>query len=88
MPISVLVVSIKRHDQENATPGKPGVVALNRKGHYTTMKYLITGTLVNGSRFRKECGTNLNYALAHNVYRGTLWQIKDGKRTRIHRWWN
>lgn len=50
--------------------------------------YLITGVLRNGRRFRKNCGTSLAYARAHNVWRGTLWQIIQGKRRRIFTWDN
>lgn len=52
------------------------------------MHYLITGIDRSGRRFRKNCGSNLMYARAHNVWRGTLWQVKDGKRKLIQTWWN
>lgn len=50
--------------------------------------YLITGIDCRGKRFRKNCGTNQTYALAHNVWRGTLWAVRNGKRKKIHTWWN
>ncbi len=55
--------------------------------HQPGDRYLITGKRADGKRFRKEMG-NPHYALAHNVYRGTLWQVRDGKRTRVHTWHN
>lgn len=53
-----------------------------------TKTYLITGIDRRGVRFRKHCGTNLRYALAHNVWQGSLWEIVNGKRRRVHRWIN
>jgi hypothetical protein len=52
------------------------------------MYYVITGVDRAGKRFRKVTD-NLAYALGHNVWNGTLWQVDDkGKKTRIHKWYN
>jgi len=51
-------------------------------------RYVITGTDRDGKRFKIETST-LAYALAHNVYNGTLWELLDnGKRKRIKMWYN
>lgn len=53
------------------------------------MTYLITGVDKSGRRFRKSCGQSLNYALSHNVWRGTLWAVlTNGRRVKIHAWSN
>lgn len=50
--------------------------------------YIITGVDRLGKRF-KIVTDNYAYALGHNVWRGSLWRVYDnGKRTRLHKWWN
>jgi hypothetical protein len=49
--------------------------------------YHITGVDCKGRRFKKVT-SHIHYALAHNVWRGTLWQVRGGKRTKIHGWYN
>lgn len=53
--------------------------------------YVVTGVDRRGRRFRIATG-NRAYALAHNVWRGTLWEVsgrgKGRTRKAIHRWWN
>jgi len=51
-------------------------------------RYVITGTDCNGKRFAPIHTSNLSYAMAHNVYNGTLWEIVDGKRKCIKIWYN
>lgn len=52
------------------------------------MYYLITGIDRKGKRFSKRTAIKA-YALAHNVYRGTLWAVDGkGKRKKIHSWYN
>ena len=50
--------------------------------------YVITGKLANGKRFKPIYTSNLRYALSHNIYSGSLWQIVNGKRKRIKIWYN
>ena len=51
--------------------------------------YVITGTDVRGKRFKPIHTSNIAYAMAHNVYKGTLWSIgTDGRRTRLLVWYN
>ena len=53
------------------------------------MKYVITGKDANGKRFKPIHTGSLSYAMAHNVYNGTLWEVQeDGKRKRVHIWYN
>jgi len=51
-------------------------------------KYVITGTDYHGKRFSPIRTNNLSYAMSHNVYNGTLWEIVSGKRKRIFTWYN
>ena len=48
---------------------------------------LITGTDRNGKRFRITCNT-MYLARCYNIWRGSYWFVKDGKRTLSHRVWN
>jgi len=50
-------------------------------------KYHVTGTDVRGKRF-KIVTSNPIHADAINVYNGTLWGIRDGKRRIIRRIFN
>lgn len=49
-------------------------------------KYVITGKLVNGRRFRNQT-TDLRYALGINLWNGSVWGIRkdNGKRQRLKR---
>jgi hypothetical protein len=50
--------------------------------------YVITGINRMGRRFKITTG-NLHYAYGFNVWKGSLWEIQeDGKRKRIHSWYN
>lgn len=49
--------------------------------------YVITGVDCAGRRFTRHTD-NPHYAMGFNVWRGTLWQVRGGKRRRVHRWWN
>jgi len=49
-------------------------------------KYVITGKLVRGGKFRKET-PNLSYALGINLWNGRVWGIRkdNGKRQLLKR---
>lgn len=49
-------------------------------------KFVITGKLVNGGRFRKET-TDARYAFGINLWNGSVWGIRKdtGKRERLKR---
>lgn len=49
--------------------------------------YLITGVDKAGKRFKISVD-NPTMGRAHNVWKGSLWEIIDGKRKRIHKWDN
>ena len=44
--------------------------------------YIVTGTLTNKKRFRIKT-TSWAHARAINVYRGSKWLVRDGKRYKI-----
>ena len=46
--------------------------------------YQVTGINARGQRFRRT-GLNRTFAMAINVYRGTVWKVVDGKRTVVKR---
>lgn len=46
--------------------------------------YVVTGTDVNGKRFRISTG-NWRYADGINVFRGSIWLLRKGKRSLIRR---
>jgi hypothetical protein len=50
-------------------------------------KYHVTGVCVDGKRF-KRVTDNPHYALAINLYRGSVWQVRDGKRKLLKRVFN
>lgn len=51
--------------------------------------YEVTGVLVNGKRFTPIRTHSLDHALAINLYRGSVWGVKeDGKRILLSRTWN
>lgn len=49
--------------------------------------YLVTGTTRSGKRFR-FAAANWPLACAINVYRGTYWLIRDGRRYKIQSRYN
>ncbi|HEY5606261.1 MAG TPA: hypothetical protein VIL45_07060 [Thermoplasmata archaeon] len=49
--------------------------------------YAVTGIDVRGRRFRIRTG-NPWQALAVNLYRGSVWLVRDGKRKLVKRVWN
>lgn len=51
-------------------------------------KYIVTGILVNGRRFKAIHTTNRLYAFGINLYRGSVWEVVDGKRKLLLRVWN
>lgn len=58
--------------------------------HNTGDTYHVTGVTTggkNGKRF-KIVTSNPHYALGINLWRGSLWQVRDGKRTLLRRVWN
>lgn len=51
--------------------------------------YEVTGVLVNGKRFSPIETTSLDHALSINLYRGSVWEVRqDGTRTLLSRVWN
>jgi hypothetical protein len=52
------------------------------------MMYCITGIDRRGRRFAPITTSSLFYALGHNIWQGTLWRVENGKRSRIHIWYN
>lgn len=56
--------------------------------HQPGDKYLVVGYYYNTTRrFRNEY-TNPHYALAINLWRGRVYQVRDGKRTLIKEVYN
>ena len=43
-------------------------------------KYIVTGILVNGNRFPARTFNSWRHASMINLYRGTKWLERDGKR--------
>ena len=53
------------------------------------LKFEVTGTLRNGSRFKKMQFSSFNAASMINLYSGSIWGItEDGKRKLIRRVYN
>lgn len=50
-------------------------------------KYAVTGVRVDGSRFKGECAS-WHYCKGINLYRGTRWLIRNGRRYKIEEVWN
>lgn len=55
--------------------------------HQTGDRYHVTGVTVYGKRFRIETD-NPYHALAINLYRGSVWLVRGGKRRLIRRVYN
>ena len=51
-------------------------------------EYVVTGVLVNGKRFKPIRTHSWAYANGINLYRGTKWLVRDGKRYIIQRVYN
>ena len=49
--------------------------------------YAVTGVTVTGKRFRRVTD-NPHMALGINLWRGTVWLVRDGKRHMIRRVYN
>ena len=49
--------------------------------------YILNGKDKNGKKFRLE-SKNGYYLSCHNVWRGNLWRVENGKKTRIKTWFN
>jgi hypothetical protein len=52
--------------------------------HRVGDSYIVTGKTVRGKRFRIN-SDNLWHAMGINLYRGSVWQVRDGKRKLIKR---
>ena len=51
--------------------------------------YEVTGVLVNGKRFKPIRTTSLDHALSINLYRGSVWGVReDDTRILLSRVWN
>ena len=50
--------------------------------------YHVTGTFRNGKRFRCMQYSKKEYALAINLWCGSVWEVTDGKRKLIKRIYN
>lgn len=51
------------------------------------MHYDVTGVTVRGKRFRLSF-SNLIHAMGINLWRGSVWEVSDGKRKLIKRVYN
>ena len=51
------------------------------------MLYIITGTDRTGKRFKLKTNNRI-HALAINLWRGTVWQVDNGKRRMLKRVYN
>lgn len=49
--------------------------------------YVITGVTASGKRFRIET-TNQVHAMGINLYRGSVWEVDNGRRKLLKRIWN
>jgi hypothetical protein len=56
-----------------------------RHTELSTEKYVITGILTNGKRFKPIHTTTPQH---YNIWNGSIWQIIDGKRKLIKRIYN
>lgn len=50
-------------------------------------KYVVTGVTRDGRRFRQTCGTWFQ-ARCVNLWRGSKWLLRDGRRYLLSRTWN
>lgn len=50
--------------------------------------YLVTGVLTNGRRFPAMRFEDRCWAMLINLWRGSVWEVTDGKRKLIRRVWN
>jgi len=55
--------------------------------HQVGDKYHVTGVTVNGRRF-KSAHSNPMMALSINLFRGSVWQVRGGRRKLIKRVYN
>lgn len=55
--------------------------------HTTADSYLVTGVKTSGQRFTIATA-NPMHALGINLWRGSVWQVRDGKRTLVKRVYN
>ena len=55
--------------------------------HQDGDKYVVTGVTTDGQRFRQSY-TAWFWARGINLYRGSKWLLRDGKRWLIQRVWN
>ena len=49
------------------------------------VEYHVTGTLVNGRRFKTIKTTNVHHAFGINLWNGSVWQVRNGKRMLVKR---
>lgn len=47
--------------------------------------YVVTGRLVTGQRFRPIRTDNQRHALGINLFNGSVWLVRDGKRILVRR---
>ena len=52
------------------------------------IEYHVTGILINGRRFPVIKTTNIFHAYGINLYRGTVWLVINGKRTKLKEVYN
>jgi hypothetical protein len=55
--------------------------------HQAGDRYVVTGVTRDGQRFRQEW-TNPMHALMINLWQGSVWLVRDGKRRLIKRVFN
>jgi hypothetical protein len=56
--------------------------------HQQGDRYVVTGVDTRGRRFTPIHTDNPVHADGINLYRGSLWGVRNGKRTLIRRVWN
>ena len=56
--------------------------------HETGDKYHVTGVDRDGKRFKPMVYDNYHYASAINLWRGSVWLVRNGKRHLVKRVWN
>ena len=50
--------------------------------------YVVTGFYYNSTRKFRQCYSNPMQAMGINLWRGRVWQVRNGKRKLIKRVWN
>lgn len=81
-PEATAAILIK--DRNPIQHGRSGAYWQHQEGDI----YVATGVLVNGRRFKPIRSSSWRHIQQINLYRGTKWLERDGKRYRIQTVWN